>query len=118
MPWAVISWSRAVLRCGGEAGPVWVEIVAGLDGLDHGDAQQLIERQQRPDLLFDSGAVSGAQDRSGEQGVAQCEVSGLDLPAFVIKPDQPGGGKPAVVEQGGDQSVVVAHGGAIGAAHP
>src|SRR6185312_16404536 len=36
---------------------------------------------------IDSGAVPGAQDRSGEQGVAQREVGGLDFPAFVVEPD-------------------------------
>lgn len=73
---------------GGEAGTVRVQAGAGLDRLDHGRAQQLIKRQQRPDLLLDSGAVPGAQDMPIEHGVAQREVSGLDLPAFVVEPDQ------------------------------
>jgi hypothetical protein len=38
----------------------------------------------------------------GEQGVAQCEVGGLDLPPLVIQPDESIGRETEVVEQCGD----------------
>src|SRR5215469_5139151 len=41
-------------------------------------------------------------------GVAQREVGGLDLPPFVVEPDQGGGRVAAVVGQDGDQPVGVA----------
>jgi hypothetical protein len=77
---------------GGEAGPVGVGAGAGFDGVDHGRAQQLVDREQRPGFLFQSGAITRAQDVPGKHGVAQGEVGGFDLPSLVVEPDQRFGG--------------------------
>ena len=62
---------------GGEAGPVRVGARPGLDGGDHGHAQQLIKGEQGPGLLLQAGPVTRAQDMAAEQGVPQGEVGGL-----------------------------------------
>jgi hypothetical protein len=79
--------------------------------------EQLVDGEQRPDLLFQAGSVAGAQHVPVEQGVPQGEVGGLDLPAFVVEPDQGGGRVAAVVGQGGDQPVAVVHAAAVRAGH-
>lgn len=89
----------------------------GLDGGDRGHAQQLVDGEQGPDLLFHPRAVAGAQDVAVEQGVPQGEVGGLDLPALVREPDQGVGRVVPVVEQGGDQAVAVAAAAAVRAGH-
>ena len=76
---------------GGEAGPVGVGAGPGLDGGDHGHAQQLVEGQQGPQFLFHAGPVARAQHAAVQQGVPQGEVGGLDLPPLVVEPDQRGG---------------------------
>lgn len=43
-----------------------------------------------------------------EHGVPQRQIGDLDLPAFVVEPDQLGGRMAVVVQQGGDQPVTVA----------
>ena len=54
---------------------------------------------------------------AAEQGVAQGQVGGLDLPPLVIKPDQRRGRVAAVVSQRGDQPVGVAGAAAVSAGH-
>jgi len=88
------------LQGGGEAGPVGIGAGAGLHRLDHGYAQQLVGGQQSPDLLFQAGPVLRAQHVTGQQGVSQGEVGGLDLPPLVVEPDEVRGRVLAVVEQG------------------
>ena len=85
---------------GGEAGPVGVGAGPGLDGVDHGHAQQLVEGQQRPQFLLHAGLVARAQDAAVQQGVPQGQEGGLDLPPLVVEPDQrvgrvSGGGRSA-----------------------
>jgi hypothetical protein len=43
---------------GGEACSVRIGARLGFHGGDHGHAQQLIERQQRPEFLFQPGRVA------------------------------------------------------------
>ena len=43
---------------GGEAGPVRVGARAGLHGVHHGHAQQLVEGEQGPGLLLQAGPVA------------------------------------------------------------
>jgi hypothetical protein len=58
---------------GGEAGPVRVGARAGLDGGDHGYAQQLVEGERGPGFLFQAGPVTRAQHMAIEQDVPQRE---------------------------------------------
>ena len=86
MPRAAVSWSRAASQGGGEAGPVGVGAGPGLDRGDHGHAQQLVEGEQRPELLLEAGPVTRAQHLAVQQGVPQRQVGGLDLPPLVVEP--------------------------------
>jgi hypothetical protein len=63
----------------GEAGPVRVGAGPGFDGVGHAHPQQLVDGQQRPQLLLSAGPVTGAQHVPAEQGVAQREVGDLDF---------------------------------------
>jgi len=53
----------------------------GLNCGDHGHAQQLVEGEQGPYFLLEARLVTRAQDVTIQEGVAQGEVGGLDLPA-------------------------------------
>lgn len=52
-----------------------------------------------------------------EEGVADGVEGDLDLPAFVVEPNQLTGRVAVVVEEGGDQSVPVPDAGAVAAGH-
>ncbi len=70
------------------AGPVGVGVRHGLDGVGDGDPQCLIQRQQRPHLLFQASLFASAQHPALEQGVPQREVGNLVFPALIVERDQ------------------------------
>ncbi|WP_413106207.1 hypothetical protein [Streptomyces sp. Inha503] len=76
----------------GETGPVRIDVRTGLDGVDRGGAQELVEGEGGPHLLFDAGGVLRAQDAAVHQGVTQRVVRGLMFPAFVVEGDEGAGG--------------------------
>lgn len=101
-----MSWSRAACRAVVKLARSG--FVSCLDRGDHGHPEQLVDGQQCPDLLLESGSILGAQHVPVEHGVPQRQIGDLDLPAFVVEPDQLGGRMAVVVQQGGDQPVTVA----------
>ena len=65
---------------------------AGFDGGDDGASQCLVDGEQRPHFLFESGWVGRAQHAAGGEGVVQCQVGDLVFPAFVVEGDEPARG--------------------------
>ena len=85
-PAAWMSWSRAACRAMVKLARSGSSAGAGVGGVGHGGAQDLVGDQQGVDLLVDAGRGAGAQHPAAEDGGFQFQVGGLDLPALVVEP--------------------------------
>lgn len=100
------------------AAAVGVGAGGGLGGLHHHGPQGLVEREQGPQPLCQSGRVARAHQAPAHDRVAEREICALVFPAFVVEADERGGsGVAAGVGQGGDQPVGAGEHGAVGAGH-